>query len=1426
MLVRSGLTPELAEARGYRTITADQLNELAELEPTPFGRTSRHPGLLVPSHGVNGRVVGHQLRPDSEVVASNGSIKKYVTPFGEAAMLDCPPTMRGQLQDVSTPLLITEGAKKADAAAARGLLCLALRGVDNWTTSHGTALEEWRDIPLGGRRIGIAYDSDIADNQDVKRAAKRLAKYLTKSRGATVDFIVLPPADDGSKNGLDDWLVANSGADPWDLAHAGLDKSHADQLDDAKTLVPATDLHIADEWVAYADGRYRYLSDEKNWLSYKDGMWDANSGIAIACASFQDFIREVQAFSVITPRNGEPPRRKDETPWLYSASRIPAVLSHASANRLIQITSDQLDPDPYLFNVANGTLNLRDGKLYPHDLTDLITMRSPVAYDPNTADYTEFEKFLRTVLPDEETRLFVQRLLGQAMIGEVVEHVFPVFLGTGRNGKGTLLRLVQGVFGSYYTGISKNLLIETKFEGHATIRTSLFRRRLVTAEEVAENAAWNAASINDLTGGGDITGNRMRENEITFKPSHTLILAANHWPRVSAKDEAFWARVKKIPFNVVFARPDSTIEKRIRENEQAGILRWLLEGCQDYLRTGSLGEPTSVVAATAGIRAESNPLHNFLDDHVEVTHNGDDLVVLSTLYDLYTSWCRSQMPRMAEIPKKTFGTEAAKAAGLEPPVKIGRDKITVFRGMRLNDGQTVTESNNSPVSPLPEDPNRDLGDKSAVESALVRMILETPEADISGDGPILASSRSCGLNEPQCGPTGGLIPLEESAGQSMSADLADLTDSLLGGSSLLPGTTCKPVNLKTGKQENSFFSPELEEEGGDHENRSARSAFDFSSPDSGPSSPYTATDLETFVQDADVDLPDGVVVFDIESTGSSLWPTRPDFIRITGVQRGKTIRVFADAAEVAELLNGARLIVGHNIMGFDLLAFALHHGVDLHHLTAEGRVIDTMLTEILINPPEARTKQGQIMRANKLDALGQRKFGVGKTDDLAKLAKEFGGFDKIPVDEERYVSYCAGDVNLTARLAQSQKRTAYIKREHQVAALAAQMRINGFRVDLDLLAERLVAGRTKRAELTERLVDRYGLLTTDAKGKAYKAPHATAAGKKAIEQAFVDLGVTLSRTASSGEPALGKEALAEVAARHAADEAVMDLIETVGSLNGIRSVYETIERCRVGDRVHPDITMFQASGRWSIIEPGLTVMGKRGGKYVEREVFLPEPGHVVIAADLAQVDARAVAAWCQDPAYLELFEPGRDSHTEIALAVWNDVSRRDDAKIIGHGWNYGMGIPKLAVKCGSEDAAREFDRAMRDRFPGLVEWKRQTAAFADSGQLLNNGFGRLLRTTPGYGWTQGPALLGQSAARDIIMRGLLCLQRHLHPYLRAVIHDEVVMSIPIEQADEIEAQVIEALQFSWAPPGARRQVRIEAGLAKRGESWGACYASK
>jgi DNA polymerase-1 len=137
--------------------------------------------------------------------------------------------------------------------------------------------------------------------------------------------------------------------------------------------------------------------------------------------------------------------------------------------------------------------------------------------------------------------------------------------------------------------------------------------------------------------------------------------------------------------------------------------------------------------------------------------------------------------------------------------------------------------------------------------------------------------------------------------------------------------------------------------------------------------------------------------------------------------------------------------------------------------------------------------------------------------------------------------------------------------------------------------------------------------------------------------------------------------------------------------------------------------------------------------------------------------------------------------------------------------------------------AEKFDAGMRRRFSTLVAWRDRVRERAERGQRLDNGFGRIMRPNPARAHTQAPSLMGQGTARDLMMEAVLRLPVEIVPMLRMLVHDELVFSIPLAEADRIEPLILEAMNFEWAPPGADLQVPVTADLAKRGRNWADCY---
>jgi DNA polymerase-1 len=398
----------------------------------------------------------------------------------------------------------------------------------------------------------------------------------------------------------------------------------------------------------------------------------------------------------------------------------------------------------------------------------------------------------------------------------------------------------------------------------------------------------------------------------------------------------------------------------------------------------------------------------------------------------------------------------------------------------------------------------------------------------------------------------------------------------------------------------------------------------------------------------------------------------------------------------------------------------------------------------------------------------------------------------------------------------------YLVREHRVAAIGAQMSVNGFRIDPVLLAERVHEVEQRKEKALAYLHGQHGVPLADPKGVPYKSPLASKGGKEAVGAALLALGVpekALWRTPRSGDLQLSSDAMLHYGREYGQNSPQLrQLCTAVYRIVSARSVYQTaLDHTGPDGRVHPKVSFEQATGRWSVTRPGLTVFGKRNGRHVERAIFVPDPGEVLIAADLSQVDMRALAGLSQDQGYIEMLHH-EDPHAEIARLLFGDPKMREVAKPIGHGWNYGRGVKAISQANDLDPAiVQKFDASMYERFPRLVAWQGEVRALAESGALLDNGFGRLMRADPQRAHTQGPALMGQGAARDIMMAGMLRLDSRILPMLRAQVHDEIVLSVPAAEAEEIGRHVVDALSFEW------RGVPITADVSKTGTDWSKCY---
>jgi putative DNA primase/helicase len=660
----SGISPEIVAGRGYITIRRE-----AEAAVLGFSTVQRElvPALGIPMYAPDGAQTTWQMKPDTPRKDERGKPRKYENPAGKECHLGGHPSQSGMMRDVKTPLWVTEGSKKADSLVSRGEAVIAVQGVWNWQRKK-VLLPEWEQVSLHGREVFVAFDSDAMTNPQVGKALKRLVEYL-KSRGATTKIVYLPSGDDGSKTGVDDYLVAGGSVE-------GLKALAENELrDTGQGAYNLTDLGNSERFSNQHGEDARYVYPWRSWLTWTSQRWQPDAG-GVTVRMAKETVRSIYSEAADAE---DADRRKaivGHARRSESRSRIEAMIALAQSE--MPIMPDGLDTDPWLLNVSNGTLDLKTGELREHDRDDLITKLAQVEYDA-TAKAPIWEKFLEQILPDEAVREFVRRLAGYSLTGSTREHVLPILYGSGANGKSTFVNVLMAAMGDYASQTAPDLLL-AKQGSHPTELADLFGARLVAAIEVNDGRRFNEALVKQLTGGDTIKARRLYQDFWEFAPTHTVWMAVNHRPDVRGTDQAIWRRIKLIPFTTAIPpeEQDTELPEKLLE-ELPGILAWAVRGCLDWQRSG-LGEPDEVRRATNQYRAHMDVLAGFLDERCVIDQKA--WAKFGNLYADYTEWAEAA----GEHPesKRRFGDSLAERGY---PAANGTDHVAIRRGVGLREGR-------------------------------------------------------------------------------------------------------------------------------------------------------------------------------------------------------------------------------------------------------------------------------------------------------------------------------------------------------------------------------------------------------------------------------------------------------------------------------------------------------------------------------------------------------------------------------------------------------------------------------------------------------------------------------------------------------------------------------------------------------------------
>ena len=582
-----------------------------------------------------------ELRGDAHCTVFPGSVHKSAEPIEFDTDGEPAPTTWDELVDCLTRLAVATVAHKNWQPTVKHDLSLCLSGYlgkAGWCETEVQHL-----IKVVAKKAG---DPEIKDRlTSVRTTFERLSQQQAVS--GRNDLIKLLGKD--IVEAMDGWL--NYSERPSSPSSGPATNPPADLFTDAGT---------ADAFATSFSGELIYSDVQKQWYQRRNQIYNSVSA-EIVQGIAKNFLQNRAA--ALTPQMGGPSPR--------------SILTRQRINAVVELSRSRFWADATTFNANVTLLGCKDGTIFDLssgalclDPKEIVTKTIGTSFDAN-ATCPKWEAFLdRIFKSDNETIKFVQRGIGYSLSGSTIEQCLFICVGTGANGKSTMLNVLQALMAGYAATVPMVTLMDQKGSSQTNDLASIAGRRLVVASEGERGQRLAESKIKLITGGDRVKCRYLYQEFFEFAPEFKLWLVTNNLPMVSGSDDAIWRRIRVIDFPVQI--PADQQDRSLCDvllNELPGILNWALAGYTDWKANG-LCPPDNVSRSTKSYREENDIVGQWIQT---CCHESPLLqATMRSLYDSYKIWCENSA--LEPLASNIFGKELTRRGFDSVKKKSGNER--------------------------------------------------------------------------------------------------------------------------------------------------------------------------------------------------------------------------------------------------------------------------------------------------------------------------------------------------------------------------------------------------------------------------------------------------------------------------------------------------------------------------------------------------------------------------------------------------------------------------------------------------------------------------------------------------------------------------------------------------------------------------------
>ena len=339
------------------------------------------------------------------------------------------------------------------------------------------------------------------------------------------------------------------------------------------------------------------------------------------------------------------------------------------------------EPDKNYLYFSNRALNLDELNDWPKDKDHNIKICLDTELDLNAPPPLEFIRALKMALPDPFEFIDCLQALSSILLvrHQRIEKAF-FFLGSGGNGKTTIMKVLDNIFGSYIAHVD---MLDLQKDGFS--KTALVDKLANSFSEISKMKQKDVGVFKAIASGDTQSINSKFKDRFDSVIKVIQFYSSNQMPEIEEVNEGFIRRAHPIEFNQRILIKDPYIDDKLNTPEERKRILALLVRIANYTKKNGFVYEKTFKEKENILLKKTNPINEFLSAGIVYKRDGYT-ILKKDLYHLYEKYCEAKKFRPVNtIMFSKFLTSSGFSYGgrNENPHWINLGQIPITEGQKV-----------------------------------------------------------------------------------------------------------------------------------------------------------------------------------------------------------------------------------------------------------------------------------------------------------------------------------------------------------------------------------------------------------------------------------------------------------------------------------------------------------------------------------------------------------------------------------------------------------------------------------------------------------------------------------------------------------------------------------------------------------------------